>query len=90
MLGTGTGIAPYLSILNTPAVWERFEKIVLIQAVRTQADLLYQELISKLEDKYQDQFFFQAFVSREKLEGTFHGRITATLEDQSLEKYLGL
>ena len=90
MLGTGTGIAPYLSILNTPNVWERFDRVVLIQAVRTQADLLYQELISKLEDKYQDQFFFQAFVSREKLEGTFHGRITATLEDQSLEKYLGL
>ena len=90
MLGTGTGIAPYLSILNAPAVWERFEKIVLIQAVRTRADLRYQELITNLVNKFEDQFFFQAFVSRENIEGTFHGRITASLEDQSLEKHLGL
>ena len=80
----------YLSILKTPVVWERFEKIVLIQAVRTRADLRYQELITNLENKYEDQFFFRAFVSRENIEGTFHGRITASLEDRSLEKHLGL
>ena len=90
MLGTGTGIAPYLSILNTPNSWERFEKIVLIHAVRTQADLRYQELITHLKSKFQNRFFFQAFVSRERVEGTFHGRIPATLQDQTLEKELGL
>ena len=90
MLGTGTGIAPYLSILKTPHIWERFEKIVLIHAVRTQADLRYQELITHLKNKFQDRFFFQSFVSRENIEKTFHGRIPATLQDKSLEKELGL
>ena len=90
MLGTGTGVAPFFSILNTTEAWERFEKIVLIHAVRTQADLRYQEVVAKLFEKFQDRFLFQAFISREDVSGTFHGRIPTSLHDKSLEQELGL
>jgi len=90
MLGTGTGIAPFFSILNTEEPWQRFEKVVLVHAVRTLADLRYQEMVADLKEKYGDRFLFQAFVSRETVEGTITGRIPPTLEDGSLEKTLGL
>ena len=65
MLGTGTGVAPFFSILHTEEVWQRFKRIVLVHAVRTEADLRYQELVQGLTEKYADRFRFQAFVSRE-------------------------
>ena len=89
MLGTGTGIAPYISILNTSEPWDRFQHIVLVQAVRTQADLLYQEMIKTFESKYPDQFSFQAYVSREPVPGTITGRVPASIENGSLEASVG-
>jgi ferredoxin--NADP+ reductase len=90
LLGTGTGVAPFFSILNTDEPWQRFEKIVLIHGVRTLADLRYQEVIQSLQEKYRGRFYFHAFVSREIVEGTINGRIPITLEDGSLENALGL
>src|SRR5690554_2038061 len=48
MLATGTGVAPFLSILQDFEVWERFERIVLVYSVRTHAELAYQELLEEL------------------------------------------
>lgn len=90
MLGTGTGVAPYFSILHTDEPWQRFEKIALIYAVRTEADLRYQNLINGLQEKYGDRFRFQAFVSRENVPDTLPGRIPAAIEDGSLELSVGL
>ncbi|MBM89122.1 MAG: ferredoxin--NADP(+) reductase [Gammaproteobacteria bacterium] len=90
MLGTGTGIAPFFSILNTEEPWQRFKKVVLVHAVRTLADLRYQEMIEALKAKYNDRFIFQAFVSREIVEGTINGRIPGAIEDGTLEEKAGL
>ena len=90
MLGTGTGVAPFFSILNTDEPWARFKKIVLVHAVRTKVDLRYQELIDLLREERGDQFKFQAFVSREKIPNTIEGRIPAAILDGSLEKAIGL
>ncbi len=90
MLGTGTGIAPFFSILNTDEPWQRLKKIVLVHAVRTLADLRYQEMVNSLKEKYGDRFLFQAFVSREVVEETINGRIPGTIEDGSLEERVGL
>ena len=90
MLGTGTGVAPFFSILNTDEPWQRFKHIVLVHAVRTEADLRYQEMIDALQTKYGDQFLFQAFVSREDVPGTIKGRVPLTIEQGSLETALGL
>lgn len=90
MLGTGTGIAPFLSILHTDEPWERFENIVLVYAVRTAADLRYLDTIAALKSKYGERFRFQAFVSREEIADTLHGRIPAAIEDGRLESSVEL
>jgi len=90
MLGTGTGVAPFFSILNTDEPWTRFKKIVLVHAVRTKIDLRYQKLIALLQEKRGNQFKFQAFVSREKISGTIEGRIPAAILDGSLEAAVNL
>ncbi len=90
MLATGTGIAPFMSILHDPEVWSKYQRIVLVQAVRTHADLLYQAAINTLKSKHPGQFFHQAFVSRESIAGTLAGRIPAALLDGRLEKSAGI
>ncbi|MEX2470201.1 MAG: ferredoxin--NADP reductase [Pseudohongiellaceae bacterium] len=89
MMGTGTGIAPFLSLLNTDEPWQRFERIALLYAVRTQSDLRYLEMIDNFRDRYGERFAFQAFVSREEVPGTLPGRIPAAIDDGSLTQALG-
>lgn len=48
LLGTGTGLAPFMSILRDPATYERYDKIVLSHTVRRVADLAYREVIENL------------------------------------------
>ena len=49
LVSTGTGIAPFLSILRTDTPWKRFRNVVLVHAVRHAAELVYRELIAQLE-----------------------------------------
>jgi ferredoxin--NADP+ reductase len=44
MLGTGTGLAPWLSLARDPEVYERFEQVIVTHTVREVADLNYREL----------------------------------------------
>jgi len=90
MIGTGTGIAPFLSILRTTQAWEKFKNLVLLQGVRNKADLQYQDMIQGLREVHGERFRFQGFVSREEVEGTIQGRIPAAIEDGSLEEAVGL
>ena len=45
MLATGTGLAPFLSLIRDPEVYERFDKIVLVHGVRTVSELAYADFI---------------------------------------------
>jgi ferredoxin--NADP+ reductase len=45
MLGTGTGLAPWLSLARDPDVYERFEDVIVTHTVREVADLNYRELL---------------------------------------------
>ncbi|MFM1897023.1 MAG: hypothetical protein RLZZ385_2097 [Pseudomonadota bacterium] len=90
MVGTGTGIAPYYSMLRTAEPWRRFTHIVLIHAVRTADDLRYLDRVEELKQRYGERFRFQAFVSRETVPGTIQGRIPAAIADGSLEQAIGL
>ena len=90
LLATGTGIAPYFSILETEEPWRRFKKIVLVHAVRGAADLRYQNLINKFSDTFHDRFIFRAFVSRESSATALPGRIPAAIIDGMLEKSVGI
>lgn len=90
MIGTGTGIAPFYSMLKTSVPWQRFENIILIHAVRTQSDLRYQEIVDELQSSYGNRFTFKAFVSRETVPDTLPGRVPAAIIDGSLEQATGL
>lgn len=90
LLATGTGVGPFLSILKTEKVWQRFDKIVLGYSVRDGSELCYREQIAIIEKQYAEQFSFVPFVTREKIEGVMHQRITVSIEDGSFEKRVGI
>ncbi|MDW3096116.1 MAG: ferredoxin--NADP reductase [Gammaproteobacteria bacterium] len=90
MISTGTGIGPFLSILKTEILWQRFKKCVLVHAVRTSQELTYQELINDIKQKHSDQFEYVPFVSREKTEFALPGRIPIAIDNGCLEERANL
>lgn len=89
MVGTGTGVAPFLSILHTDEAWEKFENIILVHAVRNESDLRYQFEIQNLVQQFPERFTYQPFVSREDVSGAIRSRIPASISDGSLERIVG-
>ena len=47
LISTGTGLAPFISIIQDPSIYERFDKIILTHGVRTASELAYQNLITR-------------------------------------------
>jgi ferredoxin--NADP+ reductase len=89
LVSTGTGIAPFLSMLQTDAPWQRFGNVVLVHAVRHARELVYQDLIKKrISEK--PGLKYVTFASREKAQGSLEGRIPAAIRDGRLEKAAGL
>jgi len=88
LVSTGTGIAPFLSILRTESPWRRFRNVVLVHAVRHARELVYGELIRKLSQQHALRYV--SFVSREAAPGSLAGRIPAALSDGRMEKAAGL
>ncbi|MEH6628064.1 MAG: ferredoxin--NADP reductase [Motiliproteus sp.] len=89
LLATGTAVGPFLSILRTDEVWQRFERIVLVYAVRHGLDLSYQDLLNQIAMDNQ-QFSWLPFVSREAASNAMAGRIPAAIDDGSLEQRVGM
>jgi ferredoxin--NADP+ reductase len=83
LVSTGTGIAPFLSILRTETPWQRFREVVLVHAVRHARELAYGEVISGLQKERGLRYV--RFVSREAAPGSLAGRIPAALRDGRLE-----
>lgn len=90
MLATGTGLAPYLAILQHGQDLERFTNIVLIHATRYWQEQSYQTLRQTLQQQYQGKLRIQSVVSREIMPQALTGRIPALLESGELEKCIGL
>ena len=88
LLSTGTGIAPFLSILRTEAPWRRFRDVVLVHAVRFAQELTYRDTIDELRNKRGLRYV--SFVSREPAAGSLAGRIPAAVRDGRLEAGAGL
>ncbi len=85
LLSTGTAIGPFISILETPLLEERFKNIVLVHAVRTQSELIYQERIQQLVNRYNKRFHYVPIVSREHVTRTLCGRIPTLLLSREIE-----
>ena len=81
LLSTGTGLAPFISIIKDPDIYQRFENIILVHGVRHNSDLAYQQLINEqlpnapyLGEQIVNQLKYYPTVTREK--SANNGRIT--------------
>ena len=87
---TGTGLGPFLSILRTEDPWNRFERIVLVHAVRFAVELTYRDEIAGIAAAHPGAFTFVPIVSREAHRDSLAGRIPAAIADGRLEARAGL
>jgi ferredoxin--NADP+ reductase len=85
LISTGTGIAPFLSILRTGACWGRFRRAILVHGVRRAAELTYREVIDIVQRERGDRFRYVPFVSREQAPPALEGRVTQAIRDGRLE-----
>lgn len=95
LLATGTGVAPFLSILQDFEVWEKFERIVLVYSAREVRELAYQDLIADLTQReylaeYAHKFVYVPIVTRERVPGALNARITTLIESGELEQAAGI
>jgi ferredoxin--NADP+ reductase len=95
MLSTGTGMAPFLSVLRDPETYERFEKVILVHGVRQVNELAYHDYLTQelpqhelLGELVTSQFLYYPTVTREPYKNT--GRITDLMENGKLFSDLGL
>lgn len=95
LLSTGTGLAPFMSVIQDIEAYDRFEKIVLIHGVRYVSELAYADFIEK---ELPNNEFFGEFV-REKLiyyptvtreEFRNQGRLTDLINSGKLFDDIGL
>ena len=89
MLSTGTGLAPFLSIIKDPDVYENFDKVVLVHGCRYINELTYQQLIThELKDneyfgeEVKNKLIYYPAVTREPFKN--FGRITTLIESGKL------
>ena len=62
LLSTGTGLAPFLSLIRDPAMYEKFERVILVHSCRHIAELVYEDLI--LNELPQNEFFGELVQSK--------------------------
>ena len=89
LLSTGTGLAPFASLIKDPDVYERFESIVLVHGCRQVSELAYgEELVAKLRDDelfgplLQEKLLYYPTVTREPFRN--RGRITDLITSNQL------
>ncbi|MEB2311229.1 MAG: ferredoxin--NADP reductase [Sorangiineae bacterium] len=90
MVATGTGLGPFMSIVRSREVWERFEKIVLVHGVRHAAHLAYSDELDALSLAHEARLIRVPVVSREEVPGALRGRIPHLLASGELEARAGV
>lgn len=95
MIGTGTGLAPWLSLVRDPEVYERFDNVVVTHTVREVADLNYREFLSHelpndemLGELVAPKLKYYPTVTREPFQT--NGRITDLMRSGQMFTDLGL
>ncbi len=95
LFSTGTGLAPFMSIVKDPEVYERFDRIVLTHGVRHVDDLAYQDTILQelpnneyFGDEVREKLLYYPTVTREPFRN--QGRLTDLLASGKLAADLGL
>ncbi|MFD2262290.1 ferredoxin--NADP reductase [Lacibacterium aquatile] len=95
LLSTGTGLAPFMSLIRDPAVYEKYETVVLTHTCRTVGELAYQQLITEelpndefLGEEVKAKLRYYPTVTREHYKT--QGRITDLITSGKLAADLGL
>lgn len=94
LLGTGTGLAPFMSLIRDPEVYERFDHVVVVHGVRTVSELGYSDYIRRelpenelVGAEVRAKLRYYPTVTREPFE--HEGRITHLIENGRLTADLG-
>jgi ferredoxin/flavodoxin---NADP+ reductase len=95
LLGTGTGLAPFMSIIQDPEVYEQYEKVILVHGCREVKELAYQDKINKelpenewFGDVVREKLIYYPTVTRETFRN--QGRITDLIQSNRLFSDIGL
>ena len=94
LLATGSGIAPFLSMLESEPFWQKAEQIVLVHSVSYADDLVFEQYLAELNahsvvGKYAGKLLYQPVITREKVAGALNQRIPQLLLNGELEQALG-
>lgn len=94
LMATGTGLAPYISMLRDETLWKQFENIVIVLSVRSREDLGYVEELSFMAANPPEQggatLKFITTLTRDHVDGALQGRINTLVESGALETAAGL
>jgi ferredoxin--NADP+ reductase len=95
LLSTGTGLAPFMSIIQDPETYERFDKVVLVHGVRTIGELAYADFIEHelpqhefLGEEVAAKLIYYPTVTREPFRN--QGRLTDLIQSGKLSQDIGL
>lgn len=89
LISTGTGLAPFISVIKDPETYEQYERVILTHGVRTVDELAYQQLIREelpqneyFGEMVREQLIYYPTVTREQYEN--RGRITDLMQSGKL------
>jgi ferredoxin--NADP+ reductase len=95
LLSTGTGLAPFMSVIRDPATYENFEQVILVHGVRQADELAYHDLVTEhlpqhefLGEMIRKQLLYYPTVTRESYRNM--GRVTDLMENGKLFEDLTL
>ncbi|MCX7213537.1 MAG: ferredoxin--NADP reductase [Burkholderiales bacterium] len=95
LFGTGTGLAPFMSIVRDPETYERFDKVVLVHGVREVSELAYADYLQTdlpgndfFGEMVRERLIYYPTVTREPFRN--RGRITELIESDKLTNDIGL
>ena len=95
LVSTGTGLAPFMSLIRDPEIYERFEKIILLHGVREVSELAYQDYIEQelpkdefIGEMAQEQLIYYPTVTREPYRN--NGRLTDLMTSGKLFMDIGM
>ena len=95
LLGTGTGLAPFMSIIKDPDVYERFEKVILVHGVRQVSEFAYKDFITEdlqeheyLGDMIREKLIYYPTATREPFRN--QGRLTDLISSGKLFADIGM
>lgn len=95
LISTGTGLAPFMSIIKDPETYEQYDKVILTHGTRYTSELAYKDIIKNdlpkneyFGELIRDKLVYYPTVTRDEFET--QGRITDALETGKLTQSIGL